>query len=269
MSRTLVVGDMHLKQRLVLPIVDRALEKYAISRVVFCGDYVDEWMCTDGEELDALDVQLTWVRARNLAGLSTIHLLGNHDWNYIEGSPAYYTHAGVLAEVAERLLLLELRPAVAVGGWLVSHAGLTHRWSLVHAIPHSDAAEAADALNALASTGLGMRALYSCGPARGGWDVPGPLWADVLELAGDPEDGLRQIVGHTPVRTCSSIKTHSGAERVMAADAFSLTSSLGAFGDASMVVVEDDTGEVEVIQAFEDGESWNLAVRDWRSSRGA
>ena len=41
-NKTLVIGDMHLKEELILSRVDQAIKKLNVNRVVFCGDYVDE-----------------------------------------------------------------------------------------------------------------------------------------------------------------------------------------------------------------------------------
>lgn len=39
--KTLLIGDLHLKSQLILPIVDRIIQTYNIKRVIFLGDYVD------------------------------------------------------------------------------------------------------------------------------------------------------------------------------------------------------------------------------------
>lgn len=44
--RTIVVGDMHQKQHLVLPIVDNAIRFLGAKRVVLLGDYCDDYSPT-------------------------------------------------------------------------------------------------------------------------------------------------------------------------------------------------------------------------------
>ena len=39
--KTLLIGDLHLKSQLILPIVDRIIQTHNIKRVIFLGDYVD------------------------------------------------------------------------------------------------------------------------------------------------------------------------------------------------------------------------------------
>ena len=41
---TLVVGDTHLKQGYVCAAVDQVLAKHAIGKIVFTGDYCDDWL---------------------------------------------------------------------------------------------------------------------------------------------------------------------------------------------------------------------------------
>lgn len=264
MAKTLVVGDMHLKQRIVLPLVDEAVRASGAGRVVFTGDYTDEWGCTDADELAALDCQLAWAKTRRAEGLALDFLAGNHDWHYLMASPAHYTHVTVLAPVAERLLALALRPAATAGGWLVTHAGVTRRWALAHGVPLGGAAEAAAALNAMTETDLGMSQLFDCGPARGGSGLPGPLWADLRELEGDAPEGLDQIVGHTPVVTCTLADTLFDAGSVIACDTLSLASDLRPIGDASMLVIDEETGSVEAVWGDDWGDGWESLVSDWR-----
>ena len=39
--KTLLVGDLHLKSQLILPIVDNVIKDNNVKRVIFLGDYVD------------------------------------------------------------------------------------------------------------------------------------------------------------------------------------------------------------------------------------
>ena len=82
-TKTLVVGDMHCKEELVLPRVDAAVEALGAGRVVFCGDYVDEWRSNALTMRDALDFFGDWVRTRRAQGLGVDLVLGNHDVQYL------------------------------------------------------------------------------------------------------------------------------------------------------------------------------------------
>ncbi len=39
--KTLLIGDLHLKSQLILPIVDKIIQTHNIKRIIFLGDYVD------------------------------------------------------------------------------------------------------------------------------------------------------------------------------------------------------------------------------------
>lgn len=265
MTKTLVVGDMHLKQRLILGLVDDAVRSSGASRVVFTGDYTDEWRCSDLDEIAALDYQIEWTTSRRSEGLRIDSLMGNHDWHYLMALPAHYTHARVLAEVAERLLALDLSVAAAVGPFLVTHAGLTQSWSDLRGVPLTDPRSAATYLNAMAGDDAGMRALFDVGPARGGSSVPGPLWADLDELTTDPASGLNQIVGHTPVSTCEafSFDGPSGATTLFGVDTFSLTRSMTPIGDFSMLLVDETTGALDIVWGNPEPADGKESDRSW------
>ena len=185
--KTLVVGDMHCKEELVLPRVDAAVEALGAGRVVFCGDYVDEWRSNALIMRDALDFFGGWVRSRRAQGLGVDLVLGNHDAQYLLHEPGPGTHTALYDEVAEALLALGVRAAVTVGTSLVTHAGVTRAWAdeFLDLSDGASADEVARQLNALLDDGVRMslRMLATAGPGRGGYELPGPLWADQGELA--------------------------------------------------------------------------------------
>ena len=41
MTKTILVGDTHLKNALILPILDDIIEKHNVKQVIFMGDYLD------------------------------------------------------------------------------------------------------------------------------------------------------------------------------------------------------------------------------------
>ena len=76
--KTLVVGDLHLKQNFILPAIDRLLERRSdIGRVVFLGDACDDWGATAADEISALRAQAIWAAARRSEGLLVDILIGN------------------------------------------------------------------------------------------------------------------------------------------------------------------------------------------------
>ncbi|WP_080798758.1 metallophosphoesterase [Arabiibacter massiliensis] len=273
MTKTLVVGDTHLKQKIVLPRVDALVERHGAGRIVLLGDYCDEWHSTDDQLMDALYFLADWVDETRASGVQVDVLLGNHDYQYLMGQEGPGTHMRMVREVRE--LLGDLDPAIAaeVDGFLLTHAGVTDSWAERYLDEPGFAMTACDQLNALFEGGAqeDREALFTCGAGRGGWDVPGPLWADLSELSDDPCAGFDQIVGHTPVSTCGLVPMPPadalGESRKLAAcDTFSLASSLWPIGDASMLLVED--GRLTVVGG-EEGPAltpWGYAVLDWTRS---
>lgn len=270
-ARTLVVGDLHCKGELVLPRVDAAASALGATRVVLCGDYVDEWHSNELTMRDALDVLRDWVRSRRGEGLAVDLVLGNHDAQYLLREPGPGTHEGLYDEVAGLLAELGVRAAATVGTSLVTHAGVTGAWARAHLAPARglDASEACLRLNALLDGGTekGLRALAQAGPGRGGFELPGPLWADQAELWRDPLPEVDQIVGHTPVESVDlwNIPTADGVHtscHLVFCDTMSLSPDLVPGGDGSMLLAEGRS-----VRAVTDEElglaPWPLAVCDW------
>lgn len=273
MGKTLIVGDTHLKQAIILPRVDAMAARYGVERIVFTGDYCDEWCASDIRLVDALCLLADWVEDARAAGMQVDLLLGNHDYHYVLGEEGPGMHREQIEEV--KALLDELGPVVAasVEGFLVTHAGLTESWTDEHVGELVDADDAANRLNELYQDGdeENRRILLERGPGRGGWDLPGPLWADRDELRSDAVASIGQIVGHTPVSTCELLCGGEGDAHdapVWLCDTFSLAPQLFAIGDGSMLLVED--GRVSVVGGDDDEElfPWSYDVSVWEGASG-
>jgi hypothetical protein len=249
MARALVVGDIHTKVSL-LDMVDLAARDFAVQRVVVLGDYLDEWDIGDWGNVEAFEQLLAWAVRRGDVTL----LWGNHDIPYFDDDPVIVPsgHRDFIRVDVRELMLQNANlfvAAVALDGWLLTHAGLCERWARVQSIEIGlSAAELASALNAMTATGKGRENLAAVGYARGGWGEPGPLWADKREVLGDAYGGVRQIVGHSPVVTCEIAKTQGG-DAIVFCDTFSLYSNGAPIGDSSMLLLED--GRVYKIKAKE------------------
>ena len=269
--KTLVVGDMHLKEELVLPRVDAAVQALGAKRVVLCGDYVDEWCSSTLTTHDALDYLAIWVKTQRRRGLTVDLVLGNHDAQYLLREPGPGTHTELYDVVANVLTELDVRAAATVGSSLVTHAGVTRGW----AEANLDCTKGFDAdglcrqLNALLDSGekQALRTLTQAGPGRGGAELPGPLWADQSELWSDPLPGLSQVVGHTPVDTIEPYQIPQEGHlhiscRLVFCDTMSLTSNLMPIGDGSMLLVEGKS--VRAVTSEElDLNPWPTAISDW------
>lgn len=204
---SLIIGDLHLKQKIVLPLVDHVIDANPeITRVVFLGDACDDWGAGEREEIAAMEFYASWVESRREQGLRVDVLLGNHDFCYLRARRGPGSVISIFREI-RAILENDLRTQLStcVGPYLCSHAGLTAAWTRHYLadIPTS-AQEASDALNAMLAEPECWPALDSCPPSRGGWSLPGPLWADLRDLVDDPMPYFGQIVGHTPVPTATT-----------------------------------------------------------------
>ncbi|RNL20581.1 hypothetical protein DMP07_03045 [Slackia faecicanis] len=263
---TLVVGDLHLKQTTILPLVDSAIEKNpSIQHVIFLGDACDDWGADEKLALKELGFYADWVESHREAGLRIDVLLGNHDFCYIRGRRGPGTLMGIRRQVKDILVKrLDAQIAtVANDVFLCLHAGLTHLWALRHLSQTSyvsktskESASLFESLqrnaNAYATelnNQLGNIAFHegldSCPPSRGGWEIPGPLWADLSDLERDPAKGVWQIVGHTPVHTvyvCGDEQSPAEAQLdrpvLIACDTLSTTAYGSPIGDGSALLIE-------------------------------
>lgn len=129
--KTLVVGDLHLKQQFVLPRIDGMLAGDAeIGRVVFLGDACDDWGANEADELNAMEFYAKWVREHRGRGMRVDVLLGNHDFCYVRGKRGPGSIMSIMRNL--RTILedaLQAKVACAVGPYLCSHAGVTGVWA--------------------------------------------------------------------------------------------------------------------------------------------
>lgn len=243
--KTLVVGDLHLKQQFVLPRIDGMLAGDAeIGRVVFLGDACDDWGANEADELNAMEFYAKWVREHRGRGMRIDVLLGNHDFCYVRGKRGPGSIMSIMRNL--RTILedaLQAKVACAVGPYLCSHAGVTGVWAkrFLADVP-ADAVAIAQRLNEMLADSSHWGDLDSCPPSRGGWSLPGPLWADLRDMLDDALSGVPQIVGHSPVERVENYASGwmtAGRDPLWACDTMSLMSYGASIGDGSMLLVDE------------------------------
>lgn len=286
--RTIVVGDMHQKQRLILPIVDGATRLLGAKRVVLLGDYCDDWSpdreTTDARRLvEGLEHQADWVDRTRGRGIQVDVLLGNHDMQYLIERQGPGTNLNCIIPVQRLLMQMNARMAAVVDGWLATHAGLTSQFADIvleigeeaarsaeppyTADPPYTAESLSDILNALFDRAMtemsehgddeGLLLLNLCGPGRGGACIPGPLWASTSELAILGMPHLNQIIGHTPVDSVRKLEEQGfRGERYVACDTFSTSFDFRPLGDGSILLVDDETHEMRAVTPEEVDCDW-------------
>ena len=271
--RTIVVGDMHQKQHLVLPIVDNAIRFLGAKRVVLLGDYCDDYS-PDRDETDAekllrgLEYQVDWVDRTRNRGVQVDVLLGNHDMQYLVERQGPGTNLNCIIPVRRLLAQMNVRMAAAVDGRLATHAGLTSQFADIvleidtEAEPFGKPSHSAESLAARLNAAFdhALTEMFDhgndeelllfnlCGPGRGGISIPGPLWASTSELTVLGMPHLDQIVGHTPVYSVCELEEQGfSGERFMACDTFSTDFDFRPLGDGSILLADDETHEMRAV----------------------
>jgi hypothetical protein len=184
---------------------------FTIDKVIFVGDYVDDWKLTNTEILNNLKeiIQLKKDYPDNV-----ILLMGNHDVAYLHHDEKITGHRAEMGTDLYQIFhenreLFQL--AYQVNDVIWTHAGIHRGWWKFYALPViegyagtrfneflGDCKNVADYLNLMYN--FNYDPIFMCGKARGGThNVGGPLWADKYETYHKPLDGYHQIVGHTRV----------------------------------------------------------------------
>ena len=242
MSRTLVVGDMHCKQKIILPYVEEYVNlNMDVNNVVFLGDYVDDYNVTDKYMLEQLQYHVEWYnKVKN--NVNVVNLCGNHDWCYLvkDNVVASGHRYSIEQDVQDLLRKLNVTMACVVGQFLVTHAGLTREWTdWCEELKDANAHRACDVLNRMFVDKDNR--LNKCGASRGGKGCSGPLWADASELYDSP---YNQIVGHTPMSTPTILRglPHSPKNNaVLLCDTLSSSASGTPWGNGHLVLVDDSS----------------------------
>ncbi len=198
MPRTLVISDVHLQPERAEEWIARLSHRH--DRVVFLGDYFDSHGAGNGPEPTAATA--SWL-AESLKRPERVHLVGNHDLSYLlhRGFTACSGYSeenqAVLAPYLSASAFDRLQPAVAIDGWLLSHAGV-HRQLVKDLAPETVLPLIQEQWEQLKEGGCPP--LFGCGYSRGGPQPYGGItWQDFGEFR--PTPGLNQIFAHTPAKT--------------------------------------------------------------------
>jgi predicted phosphodiesterase len=207
-SKVLAIGDIHTKQWIIHDVA-RVLDLF--DRVIFCGDYADNW------NAGAMRTIETWGLLREL--MQSNHdkvyaVIGNHDYAYIH--PEIAGHSSGWNQATFTLInapenkklknwLLTLPVELGIDGVVFSHAGITEAWD-------------------------GDESVY------GLWDNESPIWVRPKEFGGynTVYRNIKQVIGHNP-----SKKIWNPAPNVWCIDVFSETPDNTPIGDQTMLKIID------------------------------
>lgn len=186
------------------------------DKVVFVGDYVDDWNLPN---IDILHNLHEIINFKKQYPDNVVLLWGNHDVAYLRNEKV----SGFRPEMAPDLYYIfqenrELfQLAYQYKNVIWTHAGIHSGWWQYYVQPVinrekitrftdflGESDTIAGYLNLMYE--FNYEPIFMCSHHRGGHDkVGGPLWADKIEIYTKPLPGYHQIVGHNPV---SGIKTY-------------------------------------------------------------
>lgn len=130
MNKTIFVGDIHTKQFILNSIKKLLEEDKQIDKVIFVGDYVDEWGGNEKENLDILD-SLFDLKRKYMDKI--VLLLGNHDLSYM-GYPCsghVFPDDLIIQKYKDNHNLLQVFYYDLDSNYIVSHGGITNNWWLL------------------------------------------------------------------------------------------------------------------------------------------
>jgi len=210
-EKTLVIPDIHLAHKKAQKIID----KESADRVVFLGDYFDDFNDTPDQNIQTA----AYVKENWLYNSNCILLMGNHDANYAYGGNPSARCSGYSYEKSRAInSIWEKRDweQLKFHTWLkdihgrnkilLTHAGFSDKiWRLIRQRYDSNISLFLNYNEAKAHKALRNNLghwTYQIGESRGGrFDSGGICWADFTKPVRSPEFkpifDVDQIVGHS------------------------------------------------------------------------
>lgn len=279
-TRYFVVGDIHAKAYMVDKIIE-LIEINDYEKIIFLGDYVDDWDATPEQSYNTLK---KLVNLKLSQPDKVILLSGNHCQSYTSaGSFRCSGFNEQTRSLVKDLYKTKLNDeyifqfAFAKGNYLFTHAGVTNEFYkelkfLIRSYPrYSDlqpllksqlqASCISELLNQIFIRGMGdqtygpFQMFAQVGFARGGRQIPSPIWADKTELTDDPLPKIRQVVGHTPIKTITFYPENTNSPQLIFCDTLSawhepytgLTFPIGDRSILQMTFKKNNTAKIQII----------------------
>lgn len=245
--KTLFIGDLHLQGSLILSKLSE--EVLDVERIIFMGDYFDQWGQDKKEQLyrDEANFLFAWKLKMEEKGVEVVCILGNHDMPYIIDKPRYYSMQEHGTVRYLRKILLALKPQIAyrMNDVLISHAGFAGKES-----PEDWMFQALTGENIIENYFRFEELESQVGRERGGiYPYGSCIWSDLhVTFKAYNINCNRQVVGHTPVRSagvsyalgqtvCADDKVKF--PEIYATDTFSLFRDYQPIGDRSLLAYDD------------------------------
>lgn len=242
----LFVGDVH-NHLYIFDDVQRLDKEYNFDKIVFLGDYVDDWNTNNQDSLETLK-KVFELKESNPDKYT--FCLGNHELSYL-GFPCsghqYELDELVRLELIQNIDKLDLYTEVEIGDktYVCSHAGFTNAYICNVIDVYGEYKKVLDQFqeNKLNS----LQYLRYCSRNRGGYDPYSSfIWADKSELieSGYTERMLipNQIVGHSPVKNI--YKSPNGCDTLYFIDTHSTYRDGSEYGDKSYLAFIDNKEKI-------------------------
>lgn len=224
--KILSIGDIHgystWKKLLNYKKVDNQIEIDEYDKIIFVGDYCDDYNLSDNDIYDNL---LDIIELKKIFPDKVILLFGNHDVQYLLGDR--HLCSGFRSSMYNRLKLLFkenrnlFQLAYQINNYLWTHAGVhvgfykeLNKLDCIIQRGEKRTNLLIDKNNNLANI-LNFcfdnmhDPIFDCGWIRGGKaSVGGPLWCDFSEIYKKPLKGYHQIVGHNRRKMIEHFKNY-------------------------------------------------------------
>jgi len=252
MTKIVVIPDMHLQSRLILPEVERVTRNKQVDMYLFLGDYFDQWGVSDNRELIEKEV-------KNIIDFSKNHpckfLLGNHDIPYLTTELEHYSakNPSIVMTIQKALTKVGVSLAYEDGDYLFSHAGLVNGQ-----ITELDTVTIDDSNFDIYLSYLNDIQHTVSKSSGGDSPIPSLVWAR-------PEDSYMlhnsnyryQVMGHTPMKRITTDTDDNGREMIYT-DTFSLLREevmldhkfyieYTPYGDGSLLYIDTKTNKTETL----------------------
>lgn len=196
--KTIVIGDLHGKT------VWEQIEPKKYDKIIFLGDYVDNYDSTDEEIIENLKAIIKFKKQHKD---KVVLLIGNHDIQYMDGGrlmvcsgyrDSYAKELNLIFQNNEDLFLeffvIQGKNKYGGNNYVFSHAGFSRSLCEIYEISFNKYPDT--------PCHIGDRSgLYNIGKSRGGLHEHGGIfWADKSELESDYLPAIHQVVGHSKVK---------------------------------------------------------------------
>ena len=193
--KIIIIPDIHNNYL----TAEKIIKKENPDKIIFLGDYFDDF---DDTFKDAINTA-KWLK-KSLEQENRIHLIGNHDLNYMTDNPnlkcSGYRPDKYKVIKEHNIDWSILKMHYWIDDWLITHAGFSHDFFKQLRIKKSDSIQQVldfskqdlEKINDVSS----IHSFFQVGFHRGGSNVVGgPLWCDYDEFVDIP--GINQLFGHT------------------------------------------------------------------------